>query len=323
MTATRIRVLLPCPPRTAERAWGDYYFGHSLGDALEQQGYQVCYSYAPQTRRERLASLIERLKNRDEIELIIRGKREWSPLPGKRSLIWVISQSASIRPRELGRYDHVFCASPKFLEQIASACRSSSLLYQCTDATRFVPQSEQAGEQVVFVGNRRKYAPRDIVLRLIEQGIALAVWGRGWEDALPAARYRGLHIENTELPKTYGTAGAVLNDHTSDMLADGFVSNRVYDVLASGVPVVTERMDGIPEDLLPYVYLYDPGTVPVEELTQAVADSLSDRSKFTQFAKHVGQVHSFAARAHAIAGVIQKLTGSVQDLHVPETQPGG
>lgn len=306
----KLRLLLPCPPRTAKRAWGDWYFGHSLGAALERLGCSVRYSYRRDSILTRALSRVIRRFRRDEVELVIRGKRVWTPIPGKPCVVWIISQSDSVTEDELRDYAYVFVASPVFLSRIAGACGGASLLYQCTDADRFAPPEEGAERRrILFVGNRRDYAPREIVQTAIAAGHDVEVWGRGWDTVLPGGHYAGLHIENAALARHYGGAQAVLNDHTEDMRADGFVSNRVYDVLACGTPLLTERMSGLPEGFAEMLLLYgdeDEFLARMDEL-QAAAAPMTRRLR--AFADHVRAEHSFDARAREIFDVIAKLSG--------------
>lgn len=311
----KIRLLLPCPPRTAARAWGDWYFGHSLGTALERLGCTVRYSYRRDNVFTRLLTGATRFFRRDEVELVIRGKRVWSRIPGKRCLAWIISQSDSVTPEELRGYAHVFVASPDFLERIAGDCAAASLLYQCTDASRFAPPPPEAERRrILFVGNRRAYAPREIVAKAIAAGHDIEVWGRGWEDLVPAANYAGLHVENAALAEHYGRASAVLNDHTDEMRRDGFVSNRVYDVLACGTPLVTERMAGLPEGFAEALLLYEDEAEFLARLSELpnIAGVMTGRLR--AFASHVRAEHSFDVRARAIFAVIAKLSGQSAPL---------
>ena len=55
------------------------------------------------------------------------------------------------------------------------------------------------------------------------------------------------HVDNELLPAVYSSAGVVLNDHWGPMKAWGFVSNRLFDVLACGTPVISDAVDGIAE----------------------------------------------------------------------------
>lgn len=312
---TTVRILLPCPPRTEARAWGDWYFCHSLGDALTRLGCHVRYSYQTRPHRKMRplrwlergwTGLVRRLR-RDEVELVVRGGRYWSPVKGKTQLLWLISQSGTVTEGELSGYAHVFVASPTFLERIRQACKGASLLYQCTDASRFVPVDSHEA-RLLYVGNRRRAVPRDIVRRVIEAGLPLTVWGRGWEEILPKQAYAGLHIENTDLPRHYGAARAVLNDHTDDMRRDGFVSNRVYDVLACGTPLVTERMSGLPEGLAEHLHLYGDEAECLAQLRD-LAERAPDPGPLRALADRVRNDHSFDARARDILAVISQLSG--------------
>jgi spore maturation protein CgeB len=55
----------------------------------------------------------------------------------------------------------------------------------------------------------------------------------------------GASIPNEELHRFYAAAGIVLCDHWSDMRDEGFIANRLYDVLASGGFVISDDVEGI------------------------------------------------------------------------------
>jgi len=305
----KIRLLLPCPPRTRKRAWGDWYFGQSLGAALARLGADVRFSYVQSKAYRRGYDAWNRKRHADEVALVLRGKRDApEPLPEQRAVMWLISQSQSITPKELARFEHVFVASEPFHAEIKDQCQSSSVLHQCTDITRFTPKSHPTEKgPILFVGNRRDYAPRPIVQSVLDANLPLEVWGKGWKDHLPAEVYAGLHIENDSLASHYGRARVVLNDHTEDMVKDGFVSNRVYDVLASGGRIFTEDMPGIPEDLREYLWLYEDYSPAGAELV-SLLNSEKHVAPSETAARHVQAHHSFDDRARMILDVITKAT---------------
>lgn len=313
-----VRLLLPCPPRDRERAWGDYYFGNSLGESLRRAGFSVRFSYAYKGRLKRAWDYLRRVFARNEIEFAIRGKALVKPAIGKRRLLWVISQPDALNLAELASFDHVFVASPTFHNQIAGYCKASSVLHQCTDATRFVPSDLPQSGRALFVGNRRDYAPRPIVQAALDAGCGVEVWGRGWEEIVPDDCYSGIHIENTELPRYYGTASVLLNDHVDDMRREGFVSNRVYDGLACATLVLTEEMPGIPEDLRPHLSLYESFDEAGAKAAVMLTHRDADRDTRLATAEHVRRNHSFDSRITMIAAVITDLfapalTGPTQD----------
>lgn len=245
-----------------------------------------------------------RVWNWREYELVIRGKQTWRPLPGKRAAIWVISSSDTIDIHELQSYAHAFIASETFLNRTSGQLASASLLLQCTDGTRFGPR-ESAGEQpCLFVGNRRKGIPRKVVEAALGAGRDVEVWGRGWTDAIAPELLAGQHIENSELADRYRGARAVLNDHTPAMLADGFASNRVYDVVACATPLVTEDMEGIPSELRPHLFLYGSLDEVDESVETALESGPEEEALRVALAHHVLQEHTFDQRAGEILNTL-------------------
>jgi hypothetical protein len=250
---------------------------------------------------------LQRLVRRKEIEFVLRGKPEHRPMPGKRAVMWLISQADSLTDAELRLYDHVFVASQPFLAQVAARCRSSSLLLQCTDADRFSPGDRAGGDAVLFVGNRRAYAPRPVVQAALDAGVRPVVWGKGWDGVLPDGVFAGEHVANEDLHRHYRKAAVVLNDHTDDMLKNGFVSNRVYDVLACGAAILTEDMPGIPDDLRPHMLLYRTAADVGPAIARALDQAQSGSEDRLRVARHVRQSHGFAARAKDILTMLERL----------------
>ena len=309
MTSKRpIRLLLPCPAWKEGKAWGDFYFGQSLGDAFERLGYQVRYSYRPKHFLGRLASQIRRLVHWRETELVIRGRQTWRPLPGKRAWMWLISNSNTVAPSELRRFAHVFIASEKYMERVQNPETSTSVLLQCTDGQRFGPREVPGTQPCLFVGNRRKDAPRMVVQATLDAGHEVEVWGRGWSGNLSPERLAGEHIKNSELPDHYKSACAVLNDHTAAMLADGFVSNRVFDVAACATPLITEEMSGIPDEMRPHLFLYSSLGEVHDALQKALNAGASGEADRVELARRVLREHTFDQRAEEILRVIASST---------------
>ncbi|WP_095587268.1 glycosyltransferase family protein [Actibacterium ureilyticum] len=301
----RIRLLLPCPPPVPGRVWGDFYFARSLSAALQAQGCGVEFEFHQVlTRKERRWRIPTRRRLSREIDLVIRGKQPYRPLGFRPFYMWLISQTDTVTDDELRQVRHVFVASKPYAEKLQAKGISASFLPQCTDPAIFQPKpaDPDCRTHLLFVGNRRNYAARPVVQMALDSGEDLAVWGRGWNDDLPAGVLRGDMIDNTDLGRHYRSADVVLNDHTSDMLKDGFVSNRVYDVLACGRPLLTEDMPGIPEDIRPHLYLYRDGDF-ADVLKRAIGECDRDRS---QVAAHVLRTHTFDQRAKVILDKIRR-----------------
>lgn len=239
---------------------------------------------------------------RNEIDLVIRGKRPWRKL-GKRPLfIWLISQADTLTDQEIFSAEHIFVASKTYANSLQSQGARASYLPQCTDAELFRPDRFDPAlkSEVLFVGNRRPEFQRPVVNLALEAGCSPSVYGRKWEGQLPDGVLRGASISNKKLGAYYASASVVLNDHHPDMLRNGFVSNRLYDVLASGTSVMNEEMQGIPADLREYVFTYKSDTFR-EQLDRALADHERDR---IAIANYVRAHHSFVNRAKTIRSLL-------------------
>jgi spore maturation protein CgeB len=80
------------------------------------------------------------------------------------------------------------------------------------------------------------------------------------------------HVPNEALRRVYSSSAIVLNDHWEDMRAHGFLSNRLYDAVACGAFVISDRVDGIEERFAGAVVTYE----TPEELRELVARYLAD-----------------------------------------------
>jgi O-antigen biosynthesis protein len=96
---------------------------------------------------------------------------------------------------------------------------------------------------VVVVAKTRDVA-RAAVLDAIAAGLRPSIFGTGWDAFVDPALVVRDYVPNEELPAVYSAATVVLADHWDAMREWGFVSNRIFDVLACGTAVVS---DDLPE----------------------------------------------------------------------------
>ena len=297
----RIAIKIGAPNRGALAEWGDFHFADSLRQALEPLGFRV--------RIDPLDEWTNPQSNGDDIVLVLRGLSSYTPLPHQISLCWVISHPDRVSLAELKSYDHVFVASELFCQQLRRDLgdRVSTLL-QCTDPARFHPDARDPAfrEQVLFVGNSRNQFRR-VIRDAIAEGIEPAIYGTRWRGLVPDRMIRGENIPNTRLAHEYRAAGVVLNDHWDTMRDYGFISNRVFDVLACGGRLVSDEVPGLEALFGDMVRVYsDPASL------SAAVQSLLEEGSAAQverdaFARQVGQEHGFAARAAEIERVIRDL----------------
>jgi hypothetical protein len=307
-----IRLRLPCPPDSGVTSWGDYHFAMSLTKALRKLGHRVIVDFATQRGKgkSRRAWVLRRLWTRirtviwqrPDFDLILRGNVHYAPVSDRPCLIWLISNSQSVSGQEVSEAAHVFVASNLHAKALISAGHKNvSVLLQCTDPDLFRPDraTDELGCEALFVGNKRNF-DRASVTFAIQAGLPVQIWGRGWEGLVPDDRIGGIHIGNSDLGKYYSSARYVLNDHAPDMQADGFASNRVFDVLASGVALVSDPVPDLPPELARFVFQFDSYSSFLLACERAVHETAEQRKERLALAEVVRREHSFDARAKEI-----------------------
>ncbi|MDO9499925.1 dTDP-4-dehydrorhamnose 3,5-epimerase family protein [Falsiroseomonas sp.] len=150
--------------------------------------------------------------------------------------------------RGLGEYDHVFAAGEIFVCHFDGFVEKRiKFMPQCTDPRIFHPGADRQGggrgTDLVFVGNLRRVR-RPVVVGAVASGLPLRVYGRCWKGVVPDAALLDGAVPNETVGNLYCGAGVVLNDHWEDMRRWGFVSNRLFDAVACGAPVVSDAIEG-------------------------------------------------------------------------------
>jgi spore maturation protein CgeB len=95
----------------------------------------------------------------------------------------------------------------------------------------------------------------------------------------------------------YSSAGVLLNDHWDPMRAWGFVSNRLFDALACGTPIVSDHLPEVEALFGDAIRTYE----HPDDLARAVAEILEDPAKARRRASSgreiVLEAHTFDHRA--------------------------
>jgi len=286
-TTLRWAIKNPAPAGPGGARWGDTPFADALASALRDAGQEVVVDRRPEW---------DRLTARhDDVELVLRGLVRHDPGPTVVSLLWVISHPELVTPEEARGYDRVLAAS---LTWGVGDVPVTPLL-QATDPDRFHPDAAEpdSGERVLFVGNSRRVL-RPVVRDALEAGLPLAVYGDLWSGLVPDEVVRARSVPNAALAAAYAGAGVVLNDHHPGMRAAGFVSNRLFDAVASGARVVSDDVTGLRELFGDGVQVYrdadDLRRLATASDPDAVFGDLSARRAAAEWVRHA---HSFAARA--------------------------
>ncbi|MGI5188014.1 glycosyltransferase family protein [Promicromonospora sp. CA-289599] len=295
----RWAIKIAAPSADRARQWGDFHFANSLADALRALGQRAVVDH--RLNDARYSSYA------DDVVLTLRGLFAVTLPTNVTSVAWVISHPDAVTARELENYDLRYAASPSWARDVSSTWgQPVRPLLQCTDPSRFYIDDEPVPEVVgkaLFVGNSRGEA-RPVVMHTVASGTPIAVYGEHWEEFLPPEAIAGTYVPNEILRRYYRSAAWALNDHWADMRDLGFVSNRVFDVLASGGRLLTDDIDGLDE--ITRTVLPERGLArfrTVEDLDAAFAGGSGawyDDTSLRALSDHVRKEHSFGARAQVL-----------------------
>jgi hypothetical protein len=161
------------------------------------------------------------------------------------NMVWLFSHPDMVTIENLRPFDYIFCASSHFLPKLrAMGYLNVELMPACTSKT---PVQAPIEHEMIFLGNARESRPdgRAIVGDMIRTGLDFKVWGNLWERILPQKNYGGRYWDYGRLEELYASAKITLNDHHPDMEREGFVSNKVFDILASGGFVISGKNKGL------------------------------------------------------------------------------
>lgn len=169
-----------------------------------------------------------------------------------------------------GMYDGVAFAAKKMWDNhgdfISRSGHKSIFLPLATDEKLFypVPYETEYDYDLMYCGNdiKRGRTPRffDPALRF-----KFGLFGRWSEDN--AAAYFNIskgQIDFAQLRKLYSSSKVMINIHFQDALDYGLWAGRIFDVMACGGIVITDRPYGLPDEISKRVFIieeYDPPSV--------------------------------------------------------------
>ena len=291
----------PSPARST--VWGDIHYSDGLAEALRSLGQEVVI--------DRYETFERPTVRHDDVALLIRGPVPARPAPEHPTLAWVISHPDSVTADELRGYDAVFAASAGWAQRRSQEWQIEiQTLLQATDPARFGPgtASPDTGADVLFVGNSHDEF-RPIVRDALTAGLDVTIYGTAWEKFVGPDRVAGRYLDNTLLSAAYRSAGIVLNDHFEDMRREGFISNRIFDAVASGARVISDAVAGL-DDVFG-------GAVPTYQTPADLRRLVVDRKTVfgpddarARLAESVRVDHSFRARAEVLLAAAHRVVGS-------------
>lgn len=294
----RIGIKIPAP-YDKRMEWGDYHYAESLKHALEKMEHTVKLDFHQQWDK--------RPATEDEIVIVIRGLVPYTPKPEHINILWNISHPDQVGYDEYESYDLVCVASLSFAILLREIIKKPVLaLLQATDISRFHPwpAEEQKQSDVLFVGNSRNEY-RTIVRWAVEAGAKLSVYGTRWNGLIPADFIKGENIDNTSLSRYYAGAKAVLNDHWAAMREYGLISNRIFDVLASGGRLISDSCASITRLFGAAVEQVD----NAEDAKRAMHNLNKEPVDRNAIAAYISRRHSFDARATSLVHAAYRMLG--------------
>lgn len=249
---SKIAIVLPSSERASSPYYyqkdGDFFLAEDLKQGLQKLGYQVEYRF-----RENYEDL--KLGNIGNV-IYFKGYYNFEHLPdaedkddGRKRVLYLYYVEG-LNSEILNEVDVVACASQKFIKDVVSPTGVvTAYIPQFTNPDRFKPMAKEMDKAytVLFVGSDHTGFGRKSVDYAVLAGANLSVFGKFWEKSLQPDVLKGNFIENNDLYRYYASADVVLNDHREDMSYYGFISNRIFDVTASGGFILTDYLPEIEE----------------------------------------------------------------------------
>jgi len=301
--ADRYAILVGAPDWERAPSWGDYHFARSLQRQFEARGHPARVHLLDEWGRSPSA--------RADVAIHLHGLSDHRPRPSQFNILWIISHPDRVTAAMCDRYDLVFVASTDFASRLAAQARVPvKPLHQATDPERFHPATGGPAHELLMVANTRGVR-RSIIEDLTPTVHDLAIYGKGWTpDFVDPVHVRDERIPNRDLHRYYSAAAIVLNDHWPDMRSAGFLSNRLYDALASGAFVVSDAARGIEDEFDGAVVTY----ADRQELRQVVDAYLADPAARRALADRGREVvlarHTFAHRVDQILKEVEAVGGA-------------
>jgi hypothetical protein len=299
-----ITIFNPAPLGETLVKWGDYPFGRALQRGLEALGAKVTQRYWPQWTQDPEA----------DVHLVLRGKRAFPQAHGRPAILSMISHPASVSEAELSAYDFVLLGSKRHMAMLGGLVRTGefAVARQCTEFTEFTPAHPTSGDSaedrhgVIFVANSRGVR-RPILRWALDLGVPVEIYGRHWKTFVLSELVRSEHVENERLPSLYRKSRLTLNDHWTDMQYFGYISNRIFDCLASGLPVMTDEFAELHEVFgASLLYVRDRASL-LEAHERYLREYSAVKAATDDCWQRIGPDHTFDARARLIADIAQRL----------------
>jgi hypothetical protein len=262
----RFAITVAAPSMRAATVWGDWHLAQAMARALRREAHSVHLQTSDMADDPAGRSC--------DVHIVMRGLTAVERTPGQRHVLWLISHPEAVDTRECDEADLVLVASERLATELRARTKTPvEVMLQATDPRRFGPRPpdpQHAHAVAVVAMTRRVFRPA--VAYALATGLRPAIYGTGWRDFVDPALIMAEFVPNDELATVYSSIGVLLNDHWDTMRKSGIVSNRIFDALACGTPIVSDHLPELGDLFGDAVGTYG----DAEELRQAVDLALED-----------------------------------------------
>lgn len=297
---TRIAVMVQALRWDVAEPSGDYHLARALQRQFERRGHPTSVYFQRQWSSAATA--------REDIVIHLWGRYELAVRPTQVNALWILYHPELVTDDLCARYGTVFAAGDALARRLSDrAGRVVRSLHQATDPERFRPAPGGPHHELLFVGNSRG-TRRTIIDDVTPTSRDLGVYGGGWaDDLLDPVYFRGAVVSNRELAAYYSAADIVLNDHWLESAEAGMINNRLYDALAAGAFVISDRIAGLDEEFDGAVVTYaDPADLALI-VERYLADPAARRSLAERGRRAVLERHTISLRADELLEVLLPL----------------
>ena len=296
----RIVLTVASPSAKVAPKWGDWHLAHDLARSLQRLGHDVRVSTADLADTPGVRSA--------DVHVVVRGIAPIRRTSGQHHVIWIISHPEEISDAECDAADLVLVASARFAAALADRTTTPvEVLLQATDGERFHPgRADHGYAHPITVVAKTRDVLRPVVADAVAAGLQPAIYGSGWEAFGLGHLVQSDHLPNADLPAAYASAGVVLNDHWSTMAGWGFLSNRLFDVLACGTPVISDYLPEIADVFGDTVQTYRSPEELRELVEAARANPIAARERADRGRKLVLSAHTFEHRAAELLAALTR-----------------
>jgi glycosyltransferase involved in cell wall biosynthesis len=290
----RVALTVAAPSAKVAPRWGDWHLAEALARSLCRLGHAA--SVQTVDHADDLAS------RSADVHVVLRGQERVRRAPGQRHVLWVISHPEMLDVAECDEADLVLVASSRFAAHVRALTTTPvEVMLQATDHRRFRPvRPDPSHAHPVAIVAKTRDVLRPVIADALAAGLRPAIYGTGWGEFVDPTLVVADYVPNEDLPTVYSSVGVLLNDHWDTMRAWGFVSNRIFDALACGAPVISDEVPEVADLFGESVPMYG-GPDRLRALVDAaLGDPTAARTRATEGRQRVLEAHTFDHRARAL-----------------------